>query len=180
MNEPKPTACCAKCSAPATVFLSLVVGEQTTSTAFCAKCAPAGLLTAPLPATLAGLKLAVPVPAGRGRCPSCGFRWADFDRTQRLGCAQCYISHPRETDALIARAQPGLQHVGRRPPAPGSTPLQTTLLPELEAARPRKAPAKELTLEQLQSDLKAAVEREDYEKAARLRDQIAARSASTK
>lgn len=180
MNEPKPTACCAQCSAPATVFLSLVVGEQTVSTAFCATCAPAGLLTAPLPATLAGLKLAVPVPAGRGRCPSCGFRWADFDRTQRLGCAQCYTSHPRETDALIARAQPGLQHVGRRPTAPGSTPLQTTLLPELEAARPRKAPTKELTLDQLQSDLKAAVEREDYEKAARLRDQIAARSGSTK
>jgi len=180
MNEPKPTACCAKCSAPATVFLSLVVGEQTAATAFCATCAPAGLLAAPLPATLAGLKLAVPVPAGRGRCPACGFRWADFERTQRLGCAQCYTSHPRETDALIARAQPGMQHTGRRPPAPGSVPLQTTLLPELDAARPRRAPAAPPTLEQLQADLKAAVEREDYEKAARLRDQIAARGASTK
>ena len=179
MNEPKPTACCARCAAPATVFVSLVVGAQRSDLALCAACAPAGLLAAPLPATLAGLKLAVPVPAGRGRCPACGFRWSDFDRTQRLGCAQCYTSHPRETEALVARAQPGLQHVGRRPPPPGTAAVQTTLLPELDAARPRtpRAAAGKPTLEQLQDKLRQAVEREDYEEAARLRDAIAARTA---
>lgn len=179
MNQPKPTACCARCTAPATVFVSLVVGGQSADTAFCAACAPAGLLTHPLPATLAGLKLAVPVPAGRGRCPTCGFRWSDFERTQRLGCAQCYTSHPRETEALITRAQPGLEHRGRRPAAPGSIPVQTTMLPELEASRTkptRRTPAR-LTLEQLQEKLRLAVEREDYEEAARLRDAIAVRAA---
>ena len=72
-----------------------------------------------------------------------------------------------------------MQHAGRRPPAPGAVAVQTTMLPELEAtrARPaRPAPAK-LTPEQLQAALKAAVAREDYEEAARLRDAIAARSA---
>ena len=178
MNEPKPTACCAKCSAPATIFVSLVVGEQTLTTAYCAACSPAGLFDTPLPATFAGLKLAVPVPAGRGRCPACGFRWVDFERTQRLGCATCYTSHQRETDGLVARTQPGMQHVGRRPVAPGTVAVQT-LLPDLEASRtkPTRAAAAKPTLAQLQADLKAAVEREDYEKAARLRDKIAALAA---
>lgn len=179
MNEPQPTACCARCGASATVLVSLVVGERAVETAFCGTCVPAGLLDAPLPATAAGLKLAVPMPAGRGRCPACGFRWSDFERVQRLGCPQCYGAHPRETEALIARAQPGAQHAGRRPPTPGAAPVQTTLLPELDAARsrPARAPASPPTLEQLQAKLKAAIEREDYEEAARLRDAIAARAA---
>lgn len=186
MNEPKQIPCCSQCSEPASVFLTLVVGAHTQSKAFCAKCLPAGILTSPLPATAAGLKLAIPAPAGRGRCPACGFRWVDFERTQRMGCAQCYTSHAQEADTLIARSQPGMTHIGRHPLAPAPTPPtheQDMSKDKAGKGAPKikvtRVPTK-LTLEELQEALRAAVAKEDYEKAAKLRDKISAQNADSK
>ena len=186
MNEPKQVPCCSQCSEPASVFLTLVVGAHTQSKAFCAKCLPAGILTSPLPATAAGLKLAIPAPAGRGRCPACGFRWVDFERTQRMGCAQCYTSHAQEADTLIARSQPAMTHIGRHPLTPAPTP--PTHGQDMSKDKTGKDAAKtkitrtptKLTLEELQEALRAAVAKEDYEKAAKLRDKISAQNTASK
>ena len=186
MNEPKQIPCCSECSEVASVFLTLVVGGQTQSKAFCAKCLPAGILTHPLPATAAGLKLTIPAPAGRGRCPACGFRWVDFERTQRMGCAQCYTFHAQEADQLIARSQPGMTHVGRHPLLPAPTPptheqamAKAKTGKETTKGKATRTPAK-LTLAELQEALRAAVAKEDYENAAKLRDKISAHNTSAK
>jgi protein arginine kinase activator len=160
---------CQRCGAPANRFLKLVAGGQTLSLPLCAGCAGASLLGEPLPASAAGLVLAIPLPRGHGRCPACGFRWVDFERQQRLGCPECYQAHADDALELVARHQPELAHKGRRPGTPVA-PLQR----ELEGLRPEPAEPPAPDAATLEARLAKAVADEDYEAAARLRDALAA------
>ncbi len=160
---------CQRCGAPATRFLKLVAGGQMLSLPLCAGCAGKSLLGEPLPASAAGLVLAIPLPKGRGRCPACGFRWVDFERQQRLGCPECYGAHADDALELVARHQPELAHKGRRPGTPVA-PLQR----ELEGLRPEPAEPPAPDAATLEARLAKAVAAEDYEAAARLRDALAA------
>lgn len=134
------------------MYFTLVAGGKAETYACCQGC-PSLLSDAILPSLALGLKLAVPAPVGRGKCPTCGFRWADFDRLHRLGCPTCYEAHAPQAMATLARIQPGLEHHGRRP---------------FDATADREA---RLTKARLL--LKSALKEEDYETAAVLRDQIA-------
>jgi protein-arginine kinase activator protein McsA len=134
------------------VYFTLVAGGKAETYACCQGC-PSLVSDAILPSLALGLKLTVPTPVGRGKCPTCGFRWADFDRLHRFGCATCYEAHAPQALATIARIQPGLEHHGRRP---------------FDATADREA-----RLLQARDQLTAALKTEDYETAAALRDQIA-------
>lgn len=148
---PRPPSC-QGCAQHAAVYFTLVAGGKAETYACCQGC-PALLSDSLLPSLALGLKLAVPAPVGRGKCPTCGFRWADFDRIHRLGCPTCYEAHAPQALATIARIQPGLEHQGRRPH---------------DGAADREA-----KLSKARLLLKAALKEEDYETAAVLRDQIA-------
>ena len=161
---------CERCGAPATLFLTQVAGDSASSLALCPACAAGGAAGAALPATAAGLALPIPLPPSRTPCPACGFRWPDFERHQRLGCPDCYSAHAAQSRALVARTQPALAHQGRRPGAPVA-PLQREM-EELTAA-PARAPAPDPR--ELEARLAAAIQAEDYEEAARLRDLLASR-----
>jgi protein-arginine kinase activator protein McsA len=162
---------CDRCGAPATFFLGQIAGAEAAALALCPACAPPELAQQPLPATAAGLAVRIPLPASRLPCPACGFRWSDFDRHQRLGCPRCYATHDTQSRALVARSQPALIHQGRRPGAPVA-PLQR----EIEELRAPPAPAP--TLAELEAGLAAAIQGENFEEAARLRDLLAARRAA--
>ena len=147
---------CQGCTQPCSTYFTLVSGGKAESFGCCQACP---VVTAPvagglLPSGELGYKLSVPSPTGRGRCPSCGFRWQDFERTHRIGCPTCYQAHTEQVLATIARLQPGMAHQGRRPQA-------------LTADRQAKLAA-------CQALLAEAVKEEDFESAAALRDQIAA------
>ena len=133
------------------MYFTLVAGGKAETYACCQGC-PSLLSDSILPSLALGLKLTVPTPVGRGKCPTCGFRWADFDRIHRFGCPTCYEAHAPQALATIARIQPGLEHHGRRP---------TDAVADREA---KLAKARVL--------LKVAMKEEDYETAAALRDQI--------
>lgn len=163
---------CSRCGAPATLFLGSLAGTEILSLALCEACAPAGIANAPLPAAAAGLNPAIPLPAGRARCPDCGFRWTDFERHQRLGCPSCYAAHAGPAAALVGRTQPGLRHQGRKPGAPVA-PLQR----EMEGLRGDQ-PAGRAPVAELEAALAAAVRDENYEEAARIRDLLARRRAA--
>ncbi len=147
---PRPPSCQGCVQPPATYF-TLVAGGKAETYACCHGC-PALLGDALLPSLALGLKLAVPAPVGRGKCPACGFRWADFDRLHRLGCPTCYEAHAQQALTTIARIQPGLEHQGRRPFDPVAD--------------------RETRLTKARASLKEALKIEDYESAAALRDQI--------
>lgn len=50
-------------------------------------------------------------------CPSCGMTMEEFNRSQRLGCPQCY-SH-FHLAPLVHSMHPGVSHVGKVPESPG-------------------------------------------------------------
>jgi protein arginine kinase activator len=87
-------------------------------------------------------------------CPRCGMAREEFRKTGRLGCPDCYKTFMAElTMAIKAMHQSG-QHLGKIPTREG---VQTRM--KTKVAR-------------LQKELEAAIAREEFEKAAQLRDQI--------
>jgi len=87
-------------------------------------------------------------------CPTCGISLAEFRATGRLGCPNDYHVFKEALTPLIERLQHGDRHVGKVPPCAGA-----------KAERENR-------LIRLRRDLERAVQREEYEKATELRDQI--------
>ena len=89
-----------------------------------------------------------------GSCDSCGLTYEEFGRTGRLGCAECYEAFSKFLLPLIKRVQHASQHVGKRPS---------------RLTAPQRAPQ---DLKELQNRLLRSVQHEEFEEAARIRDQI--------
>jgi protein arginine kinase activator len=87
-------------------------------------------------------------------CSTCGLSFAEFKRQGRLGCAECYVSFHDQLVPLIRRIHDAVQHVGRT------------------ASGGRKQAQVKMNLQKLREALSGAIQAEDYEKAAGLRDQL--------
>jgi len=88
------------------------------------------------------------------QCPVCGFTYADFKKTERLGCSACYDTFREDVLPLLKNMHKGTRHIGKAPK-------------RLEALRRRQE-----ELQNLREGLECAVAHEQYEKAAYVRDQI--------
>ncbi len=94
-------------------------------------------------------------PAGGGVCESCGMTFAKFRKDSVLGCPDCYKAFEQLLSNLLERAhEGGTHHIGKVPRRAG-------------AGEQRQA-----MLMRMRKQLNAAVVGEDYELAARLRDDI--------
>jgi protein arginine kinase activator len=91
---------------------------------------------------------------GKVRCPQCGFDYSDFKRIGRFGCPECYRAFEAQLVTLLRQIHGSTQHVGQKPERLSSKAMLRKELSEL-AGR-----------------LSKAVEKEEYEEAARLRDRI--------
>ena len=89
-------------------------------------------------------------------CPRCGETYAEFQKSGMLGCAACYQAFRKELTPLITRVQGRTQHAGRRPPVSEEEQARQTLMEDLRAR------------------MEAAVAEENFEEAARLRDELRA------
>ena len=87
-------------------------------------------------------------------CEECGTTYADFRRGGKLGCGACYDRFGPELGPLLRRIHGSATHFGRAPSGF-----------EGEFARREE-------LKRLKADLRRAVFREEYERAAELRDAI--------
>jgi len=87
-------------------------------------------------------------------CPSCGLSLEEFRQTGRLGCVQCYDTFSRELAEVFKNIQGSDRHEGKTPQKAGA---------ELLAKR---------QMDRLRLALARAVEKEEYEEAAKFRDQI--------
>lgn len=92
-----------------------------------------------------------------GRCDFCGLTLADFKTKGRFGCPHCYVAFESGLRKLLRRVHGASRHVGKvyLSPAAGT------------GDRERK-------LQGLRSKLLRAIDGEDFERAALLRDQIRA------
>jgi protein arginine kinase activator len=88
------------------------------------------------------------------QCPQCGFTKQKFQQTGRLGCSQCYLTFADEILSRLGTMHRGLRHLGKRPEDYTDNPYAETLL---EESRER---------------LEEAVTNENYEQAAKIRDEI--------
>lgn len=98
---------------------------------------------------------AAPVTSDATSCSFCGATMADFRATGRWGCARCYTEFEQGMRELLRRVHGGHRHVGRvyRPPQ-NELVEQATIVGELKER------------------LRRAIETEQFELAADLRDQI--------
>jgi protein arginine kinase activator len=87
-------------------------------------------------------------------CPVCGTTFYEFRHAGRLGCPHDYVCFQRELEPLIMNIHGAVKHVGKQPRrGVHGTDRQTRLI-------------------QLRREMKEAVERENYEQASALRDEI--------
>lgn len=149
----------------AEVHLTQIVDNEMTTRHLCTRCAAdLGLqATAPaasLPLTdfLAQMGKGVAADAEAspaGPCAFCGTSVDDFKRTGRLGCPHCYSVYEPQLRGLLRRIHGSTQHVGK------------IYLPPAAEEADRTA-----RLAGLRRKLQRAVDSEDFERAAELRDQI--------
>ncbi len=90
---------------------------------------------------------------GRGVCPGCGSTYESFRETGFFGCAECYDAFAGALEPLLKKIHGDTIHRGKRP-----------------AAAPQESHA--TTIRRLREQLKRAVELEEYERAAEIRDEI--------
>lgn len=105
-------------------------------------------------------------------CENCGMSMKDFAATALLGCPQCYTSFKESMDSLLKRVQAGNRHMGRR--LQGTEPVDMAFAEADGNEMATDANDWQQQLQALQEQQEAAVDKEDYEEAARIRDAIRA------
>lgn len=162
---------CDFCDSKATVFFTQILDGVTKKSCLCDSCAaekgvtdPEGFLMgmeglSPADQVQASEDLAQetqPRPAtdDKASCTSCGFAFDDLKKTGRLGCSECYSFFRDEIKHNLSGMHKGIIHKGRVPEG---------MMEEFQ---------KRQRLEALTAEMASAISAEDYEKAAKLRDQI--------
>ncbi len=129
-------------------------------------------------------------------CPTCKTTFADFRQTGLMGCPDCYVAFERALTGLLERAhEGGVQHIGKSPkhhkvtpakaasatPATASASQPAAASPagkraKAEASAPPPVTAKQPdpaeVIAQWRRQLEQALKHEQYEKAAKIRDEL--------
>ncbi len=92
----------------------------------------------------------IDAPGGSLRCPGCGTTLSSFQQSGLLGCDRCYETFAENLTSLMMRVHGSVQHSGKVPPGV----------------------EKKTEIDKLRLELREAVDREEYERAAVIRDRI--------
>lgn len=150
------------------VSLTQVKEGEVHTSSLCAKCAAEkgidtglGVADTPLGGFLAALgESADPdaplLEALDARCTACGATLRDFRETGRVGCAECYLAFDAPLRELLRRLHGSTHHTGMR---------------YAGSEAPKRLEPNRTTLE-LRDQLRRAVETEQFELAAELRDRL--------
>ncbi len=146
----------------ATVHLTEIVNDQVTKLHLCEACAREkgaemeehfGLsdLLAGLADLGAGLE---PETMETIKCPNCGLTYQNFKKVGRLGCSECYEAFKKQLGAILKRIHGADRHIGKIPLKSGKVTDESKLLVELRMK------------------MEKSIQFEEFEEAARLRDEI--------
>jgi len=154
------------------VHLTQIVNNEKTTLSLCKECAAARgfhspLENAPFPLAeiLNGLASNMPqVPAGEPKeqltCSECGLTFDEFTRSGRFACGHCYRAFRSRVEPIMRKIHGASLHRGRSPVYDAVKETQSSAI----------VPVKEE--ERLESELRKAIEAEDFERAAELRDKL--------
>jgi len=145
----------------ATVHLTEIINGKVTELHLCEECArekgaqmEQHFGIADLLAGLADLSSGLEIKEDVGlKCENCGMTYEDFKRVGKFGCSECYLAFKKNVPSLLKRIHGSARYVGEGP--------QTE---EYELVRDE--------LQELRKQLQQAIEREEYERAAEIRDKI--------
>ena len=153
---------------PASVHISRIVNNQKIERHLCSVCAEkygsghftfeptfsinsllAGLLNQEL-----GYSPGTQPISTRERCDHCGCSFDDFRQSGRLGCSECYVVFAPKLESILRRIHGSSNHTGKVPVRSGG-----------------RVRNKE-KINKMRSDLQKYIAREEFEKAAEIRDAI--------
>jgi protein arginine kinase activator len=150
----------------AVIHLTQIVNEQVTTLHLCERCAAEKGVESPgaQPKTPLGTFLAAmgqetgeqaSTPRSGDTCSRCGGSLQDFRESGRLGCPDCYRSFEVPLRDLLRRLHGSTHHMGER-----------------YADRETTTPGDQQQTVELREQLRLAVETENFELAAELRDRL--------
>lgn len=152
------------------VHLTQIVNNEKSSLSLCKECAAMRGFHSPLenvPFPLAEIlsSMATKMPAVSKKedrqsvvCPRCGLSFDDFAHQGRFGCGACYSAFRELLEPIMRKIHGASMHRGQTPIA-NRTDGENESLPIKEEER-------------LESELKKAIEAEDFERAAEIRDKL--------
>jgi protein arginine kinase activator len=161
---------CQQCEKPATFHITELTGGQPQELHLCEGCAKQYLTTsdggsgAPAVAPTLANVLAKQLKLGQAAeelakldkraCPVCGITFFEFRNQGRLGCPHDYVCFEKELTPLIANIHGETKHAGKRPQGQSAGSDEHS------------------ELIRLRREMDDAKQKEDYERAAKVRDQI--------
>jgi len=155
----------------ARVQITQIVNNDKTTLSLCKKCAAARgfhspLENAPFPLAeiLSGLADSLPKrpeskPEESLSCPKCGLTFEEFAHQGRFGCGECYKAFRGRLEVIMRKIHGASLHRGKAP-------TSEVFPADNEGAIPVKEE------ERLEAELRKAVEAEDFERAAEIRDKL--------
>jgi protein arginine kinase activator len=151
----------------AVIHLTQIVNDQVTTLHLCEKCAaekgvdsPGAHAKTPLGTLIGAMGKSpeqAPAPRSSDVCTRCGGTFQDFRETGRLGCPDCYRSFETPLRDLLRRLHGSTHHLGER--YAEREPAAAVIVDHEQAA-------------DLREQLRLAVETENFELAAELRDRL--------
>jgi len=146
---------------PATVHLTEIIDNQMNELHLCEECARQKSMQMEqqfgLSDLLAGLaefeKPAVEKEQNL-KCANCGLSYNDFKKIGRLGCGDCYTAFKKYLGPLLKKIHGSSLHFGKSP------------------IRGTKSLRRNVDIADLRHRLQKAIEAEEFEEAAKIRDQI--------
>ena len=147
----------------ATVHLTEIVDDQMSEMHLCEECARQKSVQMEqqfgLADLLAGLadfgKPAKEETHQTVKCPNCGMNYDEFRKFGRLGCSDCYDAFKMQLSTLLKKVHGASHHVGKSP-----------------AKISQSEKAKIENFQELKAELQQAIQMEDFELAAEIRDKI--------
>ncbi len=156
----------------AQVHLTQIINNEKIALSLCKECAsargfhsPLENIPFPLAEILSGLAHAAgpsgkPEPMPSIVCPNCHLTFEEFTRQGRFGCGECYRAFRPKLESIMRKIHGASLHRGRAPET-------TTTIADITD---RPIPVKEE--ERLEAELRKAIEAEDFERAAEIRDKL--------
>ena len=148
---------CERCQQnTASVHLQQIINGKKTERHLCKECASQFEMPISLEQFFQGFlgSIASSPNAAEVTCTECGFSHKKFKDTGRLGCKGCYSTFRDELTSLLKHLHGSSEHQGKFPKKAGAALMMKH------------------RIETLRQQLAKAVESEEYEYAARLRDEI--------
>ncbi len=159
---------CRRCAKPATLHITEIRNGQAAAVHLCDTCAREYLEKTPASEEPAGGsdlaskldELMADTSESPASCPNCGISFNEFRECGRFGCSHDYSEFMTELLPLLENIHEEGRHTGKQP--------RSIVIGTQEQGR----------LIQLRSEQRNAIEAENYEAAARLRDEISTLEAS--